>query len=86
MLKNKQDSWIDKTIENKNFLGRKTVDKSTFKYGTTIPTRYYKLFLEKELSLLYEYWCFIKINSLLRKRYKLISSDFITINRAGIYI
>ncbi|WP_425514043.1 nuclease domain-containing protein [Clostridium frigoris] len=29
----------------------------------------------KELSLLYEYWCFIKINLLLRKRYKLISTD-----------
>ena len=40
----------------------------------------------KELSLLYEYWCFIKINSLLRKRYKLISTDFITINRAGIFV
>jgi predicted component of viral defense system (DUF524 family) len=40
----------------------------------------------KELSLLYEYWCFIKINSLLRKRYKLISSDFITVNREGIFV
>ncbi|MFT5875591.1 MAG: putative component of viral defense system (DUF524 family), partial [Clostridium sp.] len=40
----------------------------------------------KELSLLYEYWCFIKINALLRKRYKLISSDFITINRGGIFV
>ena len=40
----------------------------------------------KELSLLYEYWCFIKINSLLRKRYKLISSDFITVNRDGIFV
>jgi len=40
----------------------------------------------KELSLLYEYWCFIKINSLLRKRYKLINTDFITINRAGIFV
>jgi hypothetical protein len=40
----------------------------------------------KELSLLYEYWCFIKINSLLRKRHKLVRSDFITINRAGIFV
>ena len=40
----------------------------------------------KELSLLYEYWCFIKINSLLRKRYKLTSTDFITINRTGIFV
>ena len=40
----------------------------------------------KELSLLYKYWCFIKINSLLRKRYNLISSDFITVNRDGIFV
>ena len=46
MEKKKQDSWIDITNGNENFLGRKTVDKSTFKYGTTIPKRYYKVFLE----------------------------------------
>ena len=38
----------------------------------------------KDLPLLYEYWCFIKINSLLRKKYKLISSDFIKVNNEGI--
>ncbi|MCB2300264.1 McrB family protein [Clostridium tagluense] len=46
MVKNKQDSWIDTTSENEDFLGRKTVDKSTFKYGTTIPLRYHKVFLD----------------------------------------
>lgn len=40
----------------------------------------------KDLPLLYEYWCFIKINSLLRKKYKLISSDFIKINNEGIVV
>jgi len=44
MEKNKQDSWIDIKGANKNFLGRKTVDKSTFKYGTIIPARYHKVF------------------------------------------
>lgn len=44
MEKNKQDSWIDIKGAKKNFLGRKTVDKSTFKYGTTIPARYRKVF------------------------------------------
>ncbi|BCZ45824.1 hypothetical protein psyc5s11_18910 [Clostridium gelidum] len=44
MEKNKQDSWIDINGSNENFLGRKTVDKSTFKYGTTIPARYHKVF------------------------------------------
>lgn len=46
MEKNKQDSWSDISTENNNFLGRKTVDKSTFKYGTTIPSRYHKAFLD----------------------------------------
>lgn len=46
MEKKKQDSWIDINIKNENFLGRKTVDKSTFKYGTTIPMRYHKIFLD----------------------------------------
>ena len=40
----------------------------------------------KDLPLLYEYWCFIKINSLLRKRYKLISSDFVKVNNEGIVV
>ena len=40
----------------------------------------------KNLPLLYEYWCFIKINSLIRKKYKLISSDFIRVNNDGIVI
>lgn len=40
----------------------------------------------KELPLLYEYWCFIKLNSILRKKYNLISCDFIKINNDGITI
>ena len=46
MEKNKKDSWVDTATGNNNFLGRKTVDKSTFKYGTTIPLRYHKVFLD----------------------------------------
>ena len=53
--------------------------------GLSINSNIFSLSM-KELSLLYEYWCFIKINSLLRKRYKLISTDFITVNRAGIFV
>jgi len=45
MEKNKKDSWVDTVTGNKNFFGRKTVDMSTFKYGTTIPLRYHKVFL-----------------------------------------
>lgn len=40
----------------------------------------------KELSLLYEYWCFIKINSLLKKKYKLISTDVLKLNKDGVYV
>jgi hypothetical protein len=46
MEKSKRDSWIDTTKGNENFLGRKIVDKSTFKYGTAIPLRYHKVFLD----------------------------------------
>ncbi|MBX4261300.1 hypothetical protein KTC96_06575 [Clostridium estertheticum] len=46
MEKSKKDSWVDIATGNENFLGRKTVDKSTFKYGTTIPLRYHKVFLD----------------------------------------
>ncbi|SHH74407.1 restriction endonuclease-like protein [Clostridium grantii] len=40
----------------------------------------------KDLSLLYEYWCFIKINSLFKKKYKLIKSDIIKVNREGVFV
>ncbi|GFZ30114.1 hypothetical protein CSC2_06400 [Clostridium zeae] len=65
--------------------------KDIYKYylmlqkGLSINSNIFSLSM-KELSLLYEYWCFIKINSLLRKKYKLISSDFITVNREGIFV
>ena len=55
------------------------------KKGLTIDSHIFTLSM-KELSLLYEYWCFIKINSLLRKKYKLISSDMMKINRGGIFV
>lgn len=40
----------------------------------------------KELPLLYEYWCFIKINSLFKKKYKLISTDILKLNKDGVYV
>ena len=54
MEKNKQDSWIDITNSDKSFLGRKRVDFSTFKHGTTIPERYHEVFtkcLSKEVEI-----------------------------------
>ena len=42
----------------------------------------------KDLSLLYEYWCFIKLNSLMRNsnKYDLISQDIVKIQGNGIYV
>lgn len=47
------DSWVDNIeVNNKNFLGRKTVDYSMLNYGTIIPIRYYNKFLENLSSKL----------------------------------
>jgi len=40
----------------------------------------------KDLAILYEYWCFIKLNSLLKKKYRLISQDLIRINGTGLSV
>ncbi|MGL5153269.1 MAG: DUF2357 domain-containing protein, partial [Clostridium sp.] len=40
----------------------------------------------KDISVLYEYWCFIKINALLKNRYNLISSDVIKVDKSGISV
>lgn len=65
--------------------------KEVYKYylmlqkGLSINSNIFSLSM-KELSLLYEYWCFIKINSLLQKKYKLVSSDILKINKDGITV
>lgn len=40
----------------------------------------------KDLSLLYEYWCFIKLNSMMKDRYKMISQDIIKIQGNGLFV
>jgi predicted component of viral defense system (DUF524 family) len=42
--------------------------------------------LQKGLAQLYEYWCFLKLNSILRKKYKLESNDLIKVDRSGITV
>lgn len=65
--------------------------KDLYKYylmlqkGLSINSNIFKLSM-KELSVLYEYWCFIKINSLLKKKYKLISTDVLKLNKDGVYV
>ncbi|NLC76210.1 MAG: DUF2357 domain-containing protein, partial [Clostridia bacterium] len=38
----------------------------------------------KGMAELYEYWCFLKLNSLLRKKYRLESHDLIAVDRTGL--
>lgn len=40
----------------------------------------------KDIALLYEYWCFIKLNSLLKKSCKLVSPDVIKVDSSGITV
>ncbi len=40
----------------------------------------------KDLALLYEYWCFIKLNSLMKDRYQLISQDIVKIQGNGLFV
>lgn len=40
----------------------------------------------KDTAQLYEYWCFIKLNCLLKKKYKLISPDVIRVDNHGITV
>lgn len=40
----------------------------------------------KDLAVLYEYWCFIKLNSLLKGRYKLLSQNIIKVSGNGLFV
>lgn len=55
------------------------------KKGLTLYGDVFKLSM-KDLALLYEYWCFIKINNILRKKYKMIKNDMIKISTSGIFV
>lgn len=40
----------------------------------------------KDLSVLYEYWCFIKLNSILKERYELLSQDIVKTKGNGLFV
>ena len=40
----------------------------------------------KDLAVLYEYWCFIKLNSLMKQRYELLSQDIIKVAGNGLFV
>ncbi len=40
----------------------------------------------KEISELYEYWCFLKLNELLARKYSLVKQNVIQLNHAGLFV
>ncbi|WP_339278852.1 restriction endonuclease-like protein [Paenibacillus sp. FSL W8-1187] len=40
----------------------------------------------KDLAVLYEYWCFLKIHEILANKYTLIRQDVIKFNRGGLFV
>ena len=40
----------------------------------------------KDLAVLYEYWCFIKLNSLMKERYELVSQNIVKVQGNGLYL
>ncbi len=40
----------------------------------------------KDLAVLYEYWCFIKLNSLMKDRYDFVSQDIVKVQGNGLYV
>jgi hypothetical protein len=40
----------------------------------------------KDLAQLYEYWCFLKIHSLLKEKYELVRQNIIKVNRSGLFV
>lgn len=40
----------------------------------------------KDLAVLYEYWCFIKLNRLMKEKYQLISQDIIKVKGNGLFV
>lgn len=40
----------------------------------------------KDLAQLYEYWCFIKLNSILKEHYELVSQDVVRIQGNGLFV
>lgn len=65
--------------------------KDLYKYylmlikGLSLDGEVFKISI-KDLSILYEYWCFIKLNSLLKNKYKLIKQDLIKVDNTGLFV
>jgi len=40
----------------------------------------------KDIAVLYEYWCYIKLNSMMKERYELVSQDIIKVQGQGLVV
>ena len=54
-------------------------------HGLTITGDVFNISI-KDLAVLYEYWCFIKLNSLMKERYQLLSQDIIKVQGNGLFV
>ena len=54
-------------------------------HGLTVTGNIFNISV-KDLAVLYEYWCFIKLNSLMKGKYELISQDVIQTNGSGLFV
>lgn len=53
--------------------------------GLSIQSDLFRLSM-KDVAQLYEYWCFLKLNQLLGRKYKLVKQDMIKVKRDGIFV
>jgi len=53
--------------------------------GLSIQSDLFRLSM-KDVAQLYEYWCFLKLNELLGRKYKLVKQGIIQVNRSGIFV
>lgn len=53
--------------------------------GLSIQSDLFRLSM-KDLAQLYEYWCFLKIHDLMRRKYELVKQDIIKVNRNGLFV
>ncbi|MFW6287397.1 MAG: DUF2357 domain-containing protein [bacterium] len=53
--------------------------------GLSINGEIFKLSM-KQIWELYEYWCFLELNKIMREKYNLIKNDLIDIDYSGIYV
>lgn len=54
-------------------------------HGLTITGSIFNISI-KNLAVLYEYWCFIKLNSMMKEKYRLISQDIIRVRGGGLFV